>query len=96
MNRLFDSRIAVLAYWVSGKAKTSNSQKEINEINELRDSEELISKEIDCDKVANEVWWAWWGNGFSAETADLKKAQAKKDCEDEKKAVKQVYSISQD
>jgi hypothetical protein len=66
-----------------------------NENNELPVLE-LVSKEKDCDKVASEVWWAWWGNGFSAETADLKKAQAKKDCEDEKKVEKKKRELSAD
>jgi hypothetical protein len=84
MKKLLFSTMAVLAFSVSGMANTV----ELEELIKSESSMALTIKAIDCDKVASDVWWSWWGNGFSAETADAKKAQAKKDCEDEKAELK--------
>ena len=70
MKRFFYTTAAVVAFAFSGMANTIELDFE-------------ASNQIDCDKVAREVWWAWWGNGASAETADRKSQEAKKECEDE-------------
>ena len=85
MKKVIFSAIAMIAF-VGSSMANDIAEVPVKVLNKIQST--VKSKaEIDCDKVAKDVWWSWWGNGFSAETADQKKAQAKKDCEDEKKKV---------
>ena len=95
MKKFIFSAIAVVAFAGSSVANDI-AEVRIHTSNLIQSIQ--ITSEVDCDKVAKEVWWSWWGNGFSAEFADQKKAQAKKECEDEKKkAIKeQPRVISQE
>lgn len=76
MKKFMFSAVALIAFSFAGMANTGGEEK--------LEMKKLIL-EIDCDKVAKDVWWAWWGNGASAAVADVKKAEAKKACEDDKK-----------
>ena len=79
------SLVAIMAFSIVTKANTI----EVKVIDE--NEEEFIS--IDCDKVARAVWWAWWGNGADADTADKKSSEARKDCEDENKKNTEKKSV---